>query len=141
MNIILDYNRTLFNPDTSALFPGVLETLAELAKGHSLFLVSRLEPRRASKLVELGIAEFLTDVRFVEEKTEEVFSSFVFGAGRVVVVGDRVQEEIRVGNALGYTTVLVQQGRFVNELPQSLSETPAYAISDIRDLVLLINTL
>lgn len=134
MKIILDYNRTVFNPETNQLFSGVYELLKNLSKNHTLFLISMNEPGRRDRLETLGIKKFFSKTIFVNEKTEEVFMKLVGSSVDVVIAGDRVMDEIRIGNILGFVTVWVQQGKFGKEVPRIKQEKPTYTINKITDL-------
>lgn len=134
MKIILDYNRTIFDPESGKLYPGVLELLQRISKKHELFLVSKYEPGRQNTLRELGIDGLFKKIAFVDDKAPELFLELVDGDKNVLVAGDRVRGEIRVGNALGFITVWVRQGKFVPELPSSPSEEPRYSIGNIIEL-------
>ncbi len=136
MKIIFDYNRTLFNPETNSLFPGVFELLEELFEHCELCLVSRDEPGRTDRLEELGIKKFFQKIRFVEGKTNKLFADLVGESKNVLVVGDRVNEEIRIGNELGLTTIWIQQGMFADECPVSEPSHTVRNIQELRDLLL-----
>ena len=72
--MIIDYHRTLYDPDTDALVDGAHELLTELkARDVLLVLVSRREGERDKRIQELGISSFFDEVLFVEDKTEQVF--------------------------------------------------------------------
>jgi FMN phosphatase YigB (HAD superfamily) len=139
MKILFDYNRTLFNPDAVALYPGVVDMLKNLSAKATLFLVSLGKPGRSDVFEQLGIASFFKKVAFVEEKTEEAFRDILGEPDTTFVVGDRLKGEIRIGNVLGYTTVWVKQGKFSEEIP-SAQEKPAFTINDIRELEKIIST-
>jgi FMN phosphatase YigB (HAD superfamily) len=134
MKIIFDYNRTLFNPDTDTLYHGVVPLLVYLSTRCELFLVSRNEPDRANRLQELGILQYFTRVAFVEDKTLSLFLDLVGSECKVVVIGDCVFDEIRIGNELGFATVWVQQGRFAEALPTTAIEQPTYTVPSIASL-------
>lgn len=134
MKIIFDYNRTIYNPETGALYDGVLDLLADLSSRHVLFLVSKLEPVRLGMIQELGIKDFFREVHFVEQKTPELFLKLADGDSDVLVVGDRVRAEIMIGNMLGFNTVWTAQGLFGNEGPISDIELPKHKIDNILDL-------
>lgn len=134
MIIIFDYYRTLFNPDTDSLYAGVIEVVKKLSQKNDLFLVSRNEPGRATRLKEFGIHKYFQKSIFVEEKTKEAFETLAKKGIRTIVVGDRVKQEIALGNQLGLTTVWVRQGKFADELPSVEGERPNYMIQDIREL-------
>ena len=138
MKIIFDYNRTIFNPETNALYDGVLELLQSLSLNHNLVLVSKDEMGREIKLKNMGIAEYFENTIFVKEKTVEVFKSLVKNDEKVLVVGDRVRGEICIGNQLGFITIWVTQGKFANEIPQKKNEIPNHSIEEIKQLYKII---
>jgi FMN phosphatase YigB (HAD superfamily) len=135
MKIIFDYNRTIFNPDTSALYSGAFELLSLLSKNHELFLISKNEPGRKDNLKELGIEDFFKETIFVKEKSVEIFKEIVGQEEKALVIGDRIKGEISVGNKLNFTTVWIRQGKFANEGPESKGEEPNHTINDIRELM------
>jgi predicted HAD superfamily phosphohydrolase YqeG len=140
MKILLDYNRTLFNPDSDSLYQGVVGLLQDLSVRNELFLISKNEPGRADALEKLGIKKYFTSVSFVEEKTPALFKELAQGSTEVVVVGDRVRGEISLGNQLGFVTVWVKQGRFANELPATAIEQPIHTLGSVIELRRIIST-
>lgn len=134
MKIIFDYNRTLFNPEAQEFFPSVFELLKELSEKHELFLVSALEPGRQEKIEEFGLTSFFKKVVFVEKKSVEIFKELMGKSGGVIVVGDRVRAEIKIGNELNYVTVWVRQGKFKDEEPAHEKEIPSHIVSDLLQI-------
>lgn len=134
MKIIFDYNRTIFNPETGQLYPGVLDMLRSIAGRHEIFLLSMNEPGREAGLAELGIEDFFQGVVFSNTKDESAFRRLVGDSKDVLVVGDRIESEIRTGNALGLITVWIQQGAFARDVPTSVAEEPAHTIRNIVEL-------
>lgn len=138
MKIIFDYNRTIFNPETLDLYEGVLELLTDLAKEHELYLVSVNEAGREEKMKKFGIDIFFKKALFVNSKTVEVFEEIAFKGEKVFVVGDNINSEIKTGNQMNFSTVLVKQGKFSNLLPIMKDHKPKHTINDIRELKTLI---
>lgn len=134
MNIIFDYNRTLFNPEINSLYPGVIELLKNLCTYNDLFLVSKNEPGRKDKLEELRIKHYFKKISFIENKTIQTFKEFAQYTDRTCVVGDRIMDEIRLGNQLGFITIWVRQGAFAHEFFSSQEEKPSHIVNDIREL-------
>jgi len=139
MKIIFDYNRTLFDPETDSLYRGVSGLLKTLSKKYDLFLISKNEPGRKEKFEKMGIKNYFQKVVFVENKTKQLFEDLSNNSCDVFVVGDRVREEIFLGNILGFITVWVKQGKFACELPTK-EQTPKYIINDIRELQTTLST-
>jgi FMN phosphatase YigB (HAD superfamily) len=138
MKIIFDYNRTLFNPDTDSLYQGVVPLLESLSADHMIFLVSKKVAGRNDRLDTLNIKQYFQNIVFVDQKTKEVFQDIVGDETEVIVVGDRVQEEISIGNQLGFTTIWVRQGKFSTELPAESGMQPTHSIKTIDELSTII---
>ncbi|MEY3783946.1 MAG: hypothetical protein RLZZ230_268 [Candidatus Parcubacteria bacterium] len=134
MKIIFDYNRTLLNPETDSLYQGTFELLKKLSPKNELYLVSKNEPGRRERLEELNIAQFFNKINFVDKKTTALFKELVGDSSEVIVIGDRVKEEISIGNQLGMITIWVQQGKFASELPTNKQERPRYIVKNIESL-------
>lgn len=134
MKIIFDYNRTIFDPEKNKLYFGVFEMLKRLASKHDLFLISRNEPRRKDRFEKLGIKKYFQKIRFVDEKNEETFKALIGDSKNVLVVGDSIRDEIKIGNKLGLITIRLKNGKFANEMPASLEEEPMFNISKITEL-------
>jgi FMN phosphatase YigB (HAD superfamily) len=131
MILIFDFNRTIFNPDSGALFADALPTLQALReRGAKLGLVSRREGSRDSLISRLGIRAYFDCIELVDEKTVATFRQMVATLGstaaahvpeRVLVVGDRLVEEIGIGRALGYETAWFDpSGRVTTEADHSI---------------------
>jgi FMN phosphatase YigB (HAD superfamily) len=133
MKIIFDYNRTLFNPDTGALYEGVVELLQYCSTAHELFLVSKEEPMRMDQFKKIGIEPYFQKCFFVTQKTDALFQDIGKEATRCIVVGDRISGEIAIGNRLGFVTVRLKQGKFSTEYPATAEEEPTEELTDIRD--------
>lgn len=133
MKILFDYNRTVFDPDTGNLYPGVSDLLSDLSGSHELFLLSKNEPGRGEGLEKLGIASLFRGIRFTDRKTEDDFRTLLGDPSGVLVVGDRARGELAIGKRLGCITVWVRNGKFADELPEAGKE-PTYVIDDIREV-------
>src|SRR3989344_3982965 len=138
MNIIIDYNRTIFDPETNTLCAGVSVLLENMSKRHALFLVSRNEQGRAKQFRSFGAEQYFQQVYFVDEKNMELFKKIGGNGNEVIVVGDSIRDEIKIGNTLGFITVRVRQGKFKDEIPTSELEAPTYEISSIAGLEAII---
>ena len=134
MKIIFDYNRTIFDPDTDNLYPGVLNLLQKLSEKYELFLISRNEPLRKKRLEELTIKNYFKKILFVDTKTKQIFEEIVGDANSVIVVGDSISDEIKIGNQLGLTTIRLKKGKFATETPKDTYEIAQFEIADINEL-------
>ncbi len=134
MKIIFDYNRTLYDPETKQLFPGVLPLLEKLAKKHHLYLISKAEFGREYQLEAFGLAPLFKRIMLISTKTTEVFRTLVDHHDDVLVVGDRVRDEIRIAKELRYKTVWIQQGFFRKEIPRNNREEPDHIVRNVPQL-------
>ncbi len=136
MNIIFDFNRTIYDPDTSTLVPGVLDVLTTfIARGAVLHLVSRREPGREVLLDDLGITQFFRSTSFANEKEVAIRQIIEASEGVVYVVGDHLHDEIRIGNRQGARTVWFKRGKFAGLVPEGSVDIPWRTIERMEDLV------
>ena len=134
MKIIFDYNRTIFDPDTDNLYFGVLDLLRKLSEKYELFLISRNEPTRKDRLEKLNIKNYFHKIVFVDEKSEQIFRQIAGDTKNVIVVGDSISDEIKIGNQLGFTTIRLKKGKFATQIPQSKNEFAKFEITEISEL-------
>jgi len=134
MKIIFDYNRTIFDPDTDNLYLGVLELLKKLSSKYELFLISRNEPIRKNRLEELNIKNYFQKIVFVDAKSKQVFEQIADGTKNIIIVGDSIGDEIKIGNQLGFITVRLKKGKFATQIPKNKDELAKFEITDINDL-------
>jgi FMN phosphatase YigB (HAD superfamily) len=139
MKILLDYNRTIFDPETDMLYPGVFDILRRLSVRHELFLISRDEPSRKERMEELDIRQYFQKILFVKEKSKQIFSEITDDAKDVIVVGDSIGDEIKVGNQLGFITVRLKKGMFATAIPKDADEVAKFELSDINELEKIIS--
>jgi uncharacterized cofD-like protein len=125
-------------------FPDVISVLRNLrAQGYLLFLVtSGVHRRQEQKIKLLGIAPLFDEVVINDSEIgtglEENYIALMTRHGltpqECMVVGDRVDAEIRVANYLRITTVQIMHGRFKSLQPKSQFEQPDFRISRLTDL-------
>lgn len=56
------------------------------------------------------------------------------GAKKVMVVGDSISDEIKIGNQLGFITVRLKKGIFASNIPKDKSERATFEIADMSEL-------
>jgi FMN phosphatase YigB (HAD superfamily) len=136
MNIIFDYNRTLFDPENGGLYESVYETLEKLSKEHKLFLFSYNEFGRDKFMKDVHIDNFFSKISLVENKDEKSMSLLIKDSStdRTFVVGDSLRNEISIGNKLGYETIWLRKGKFAFELPRNKNEEPSYIINSLGEI-------
>lgn len=125
-------------------FPEVSSLLRNLrAQGYMLFLVtSGVHVRQERKIDLLGIRSLFDEIVIndveIGMELEECFIALLTRHGltpqEALVVGDRVDAEIRVANYLRMTSVQVLHGRFKSLLPKNEFEHPDFKIGRIGEI-------
>lgn len=141
--IIFDFNRTLYDPDSDSLVNGVVPLLSYLSADFGLCLISKRSGDRESWIRELGISGFFKDIQFVDNKTIGTFQHCMdvlsLPAHNIYVVGDRIKEEIYIGNLCEMNTIWYKSGKFAEESFSTLDEIPDHTISDLDDLYFILS--
>ncbi|MBV9159370.1 MAG: HAD family hydrolase [Candidatus Kaiserbacteria bacterium] len=136
--IIFDFNRTLFDPVSFRLYPGVQNMLEDLRQLYRLFIFSRMGHRRDRLLVDLGIADCFEASYFAAKKTSEellrIFATHGLQPAHTYVVGDLLADELRVGAQVGAKTVWLRHGIFSGAQAILPHEKPTYTVSTIEEL-------
>ena len=83
---------------------------------------------------ELNIKNYFQKILFVNEKSKQVFEEIVGNTKKVIVVGDSISDEIKIGNQLGFFTIRLKKGKFATEIPKNKKEIAKFEITDINDL-------
>lgn len=138
--VILDFNRTLFDPDSNRLFPESFSVLKELkSENLELALISIGTEDREEQIKP--ISSFFKIIKIVEEKTTDTFLEIVwefnFFPKEMVVIGDRIKREIKIGKSLGIRTIWVRTGKFSSELPLP-GEEPDLIVNSLEELINLL---
>ncbi len=140
--VIFDYNRTLFDPESNRLYSGAVDVLEKLKGRFRLALVAKGDAARLKQIEELGLVKYFKCIVVNKEKGlddyKRTMATLGVEPGEAYVVGDRVAEEIRMGNTLGAVTVWLRNGKFKDELPKDKNELPAYTIEDLKNLLELL---
>ena len=134
-----------FNPkfDTLEPFPGVPDLLTRLGSRYPLFLLtSGIPEAQARKVKALNFAPYFQEVLYAPLNVERAKYKALealperhdFTHADMVVIGDRIDNEIVAGNALGTRTVWIQQGECAAILPESPLETPDACIKSVLAL-------
>lgn len=141
---IIDFNRTLYDPDTDNLMPGALELLMALAKrGVRMALLSRDVASRADLLERLGILDFFSETAFVPDKTGAVVRGIMerqeATPEETYVIGDYIYQDIRAGNEAGAYTIQFKQGMLSDREPQTQYDVPRAVIHSLEDAVEIVS--
>jgi len=125
------------------LFDGAGQLLARLGLERELFLVTSGHPGTQARKVEiLGIADFFRRISYVDsgagerkgDRFREIMRETAAPPEHHLVIGDRLDREIRDANQLGMHTCHVRYGEFSHIEPREPEEEPRYAVNHIREL-------
>lgn len=146
--IIIDFNRTIFDPETDKLMPGALELLYFLkSKKMIVYLLSHAKSesvaQRSNLIESLGIKDFFEKIFIKDGKSLEDFQlimSFHKNLDRQSswVIGDRVKKEIVLANQCGFKTIWFRNGKFATEVPTSIGEEPDFTIDNLEQILTFI---
>ena len=130
-------------------FPDVKSTLKQLKRsGFKLFLVTLgMHQRQEKKIKLLGINDLFDEIiisdqevgLLLEECYEMLLSMYNLQINEVAVVGDRVKEELRIGNTMGMTTIRMLHGRFKLSPINSRLQNVDYKIKRIFQIPTIIS--
>lgn len=114
---IIDFNGTMYDPETGTLVPGAKELLEGLKqKGVVMALVSKQVLGREGLPKKLGIADYFAEILFVDQKTGQQFrkimDTYRAKPQETFVIGDYPASEIRAGNEAGAFTLHFIGGRY-----------------------------
>ncbi len=117
--VILDFNRTIWDPEGRAMVPGALKLLGLLRElGLRTVLVSAGEGARQDLVKSLALSEFFDGTIFCLEKSARLFRDICSEQGvepcDCCVIGDHIHHEIRAGNQIGALTIHVRAGLFAD---------------------------
>ncbi len=135
---IIDFNRTVYDPEAGMLIPGARAMLAMLKERMTVVLVSKNEPGRDGALDMLGIRHFFAEVIFTEKKSAELFREIIHrhrsSPGETYVIGDYIYEEITHGNVVGAKTIRFKNGKFAHCTPERAQEEPWQTVTALSEV-------
>jgi FMN phosphatase YigB (HAD superfamily) len=124
------------------LVPGA-EAFLKQYGAESVLLSAGVKEYQLKKLELLGITHYFRDIVIVllpEEKAaalQKIVEKQKVLPGSVILIGDRIDQEIRAGNRMGMKTVRMHlpEGKYARLVPEGPEETPAYAVRDFTELM------
>jgi putative hydrolase of the HAD superfamily len=142
---VLEARRQTFaglTPSRLTIDPRVKRLLRELHDRATLYLLTEGDfDFQSRKIDHLGIRPFFTEVVIAppgpDSKRDALVSLLERGRhlpAAVVVVGNRLDREIRAGNRLGVTTVWVRRGEGSGVPPDERSGLPDHTVEDVGEL-------
>lgn len=144
-NIVLDWKRTLYDPEEKNLISGSLELLDFIRlKNIPMVLIGKGGDDMYQEVDKLNVKKYFTDILFKEgEKEIETFRKYLNEPQPkfTVLIGDRVRSELEVGNILGATTIWVKQGKFATEEPENVNQKPDFTVNSLDEVIKIISDL
>ena len=142
---VLEARRRTFaglTPHRLTLESRIRRLLRELHDRATLYLLTEGDfDFQSSKIDHLGIRSFFTEVVIAPPGPDSKRDALVLLLKRgrhppasVVVVGNRLDREIRAGNRLGVTTVWVRRGEGSGVIPDEGSGLPDHTVHDVVEL-------
>ena len=126
--------------DEMEIYPDTKEVLNKLKGEYRLVLLSQgKKPLQDRKIDYLGIRDYfdfiyLPEVGEKEESFNEALRELSLEPNEVLVVGDRLDNEIKMGNDLGMQTCRIMRGNYKSLEPRFQNEEPDYTINTLRGL-------
>lgn len=148
--VIFDYNRTLVQgddipPKFYPEAPAVLKTLKDRGIKMAVVSVGEHLSQRQQEFEQLRLGDYISVFKIVgrddRKDLQPILDALQVDAKSCVVVGDRIKKEITEGNKIGATTVWLRQGKFAEEMPETLEEEPTYTIGSLSQLIPLLDSL
>ena len=140
-NIIIDFKRTIYDPDSGLLLEGAIDGLKIFKeKGFYVRLVGKgVKTEIISILERLNIASFFDEISIDDDK--EKFFSKVDDPSAWLVIGDRARKEIFFGGQLGMKTIWFKNGKFSAEEPEEDKKPPDYIVFSWKEIIEILNEL
>jgi HAD superfamily hydrolase (TIGR01662 family) len=129
------------------VYPGVKDLLKALKGHYRLGMIANQPPHFLSRIEKLGLASSFEFVLGSDDvglkKPDPAFFAFALKelqlpAAKVLMVGDRLENDIRPAKALGMKTIWVQQGVSRVEQPLDESEIPSARVGEITEIASLL---
>jgi len=140
-NIIIDFKRTVYDPENSTLLESALDGLKALKeKGFYIRLVGKGSEMEILPIIErLRISSFFDDICIDDDK--EKFFNNIEEPSAWLVIGDRVHKEILFGGQRGMKTIWLKNGKFSIEEPKADQKPPDYIVSSWKEMIEIIKKL
>jgi len=139
--IIFDFNRTIFDPEKNIIEKSTFGLLRTLLKNRiELALITTYNRKRLNKIKSLKLKDYFKIIIITKKKTKKKFKRLVkelkLKPKEIIIIGDCLEEEIRIGNSLRIKTIWLNnksQFRIKNK-----SCIPWITINNLKELKLLL---
>lgn len=138
-SIIFDWKQTLYDPDSGELVSGAVDVLGYLKQRNAtVYLVGKGADDMHDEVARLKVKPYFEDILFVgTEKHPEHFKNYIHKTtpSKTLIIGDKLNSEIELGNTLGATTIQVRQGKFAGDVPENSDQNPDMIVSSLPELL------
>lgn len=143
----LDISPTPWRTDLEQLYPQTTECLASLHNRYSIGVIANQVRGTRERLLRLGILSYIDLLAASDEvgsakPDSEIFSYALRHAGisaqYAVMIGDRIDNDIRPAKALGFQTIWIRQGLGGLCPPCCEAERPDGVVSSLDELETLL---
>lgn len=136
-----------FDVSGITLHDGVIELLVKFKKKYKIVLLTAGDvDLQKQKLWELRITDMFDIVLYNDRKNkltkkeelQKIIKKLDFAADQCVVIGDRIDNELRYGKELGMKTILVKTGPYANLKPKDDFEKPdqtVFRVTNVDDAI------
>lgn len=130
--------------DGEVVYPGVIDAVRGLHGRYKLGVIANQHEGTARRLAERNLGEYFDLVigsaeAGVRKPDPAIFQMALARAGcradQAVMVGDRIDNDIRPANRLGMQTIHVRQGGSGRQRPRSAEETATATVDAIADVL------
>jgi FMN phosphatase YigB (HAD superfamily) len=155
--ILWDLDDTLFDTtgqlqgshefiDMITLFPEVRDVINSVKCMHAL-VTKGCRELQDRKIGILNIRSLFWKVEVCAQGVDKltVFENLIrelrLPPQAAVVIGNRIDEEIKYGNMLGCITIQLRHGKYASQQPRVDKEKPLYAVDSYRELMAVLTSL
>ena len=142
--VIFDFGYTIYDPDKNELLKEAVPLLENLKNRYKLALTSRTTnvDERLEQIKKLGLNEYFDTVAVTakgqDKDLSQIMKNFRLNPEEVLVVGDRIDSEIRQGNTLGMKTAHFRYGPRQKIEPQNDFDKANFEINNLEEILILI---
>lgn len=138
--------RARWNPGAGSLvlYPDAKHVLETLSRTHGLGLIANQSPGTEARLCRYGIRDYFALVLAsadlgIEKPDPRIFAlaqeKAACAANRIWMVGDRIDNDIRPANQIGWQTVRILNGYNTFQNPRCKLEEPDFSIGSLTELL------
>ena len=132
--------------DTLQIFQETKSVLASLKKKYKLALLSQGSPKQQEKKIEvLGIRPYFDFLFFPmhgqkKEFFEKAIMQLKVDPHEIFVVGDRIDNEIKIAKSLGMKTARLLHGKYASLKPKEKNEKADFEIKNLKEILKIVKT-